>query len=143
VLAEGDEIGVGEFPQIAMQIPDATNGPAMVAPDAGTASPAPAAMSAPLILDEGPAITPGDEPAAPRAAPADALLLLDAAGNVRPLDELEAAVIRFAIGRYQGQMSEVARRLRIGRSTLYRKLDEIGLGVKNLGEGEAENVAAE
>ena len=37
-------------------------------------------------------------------------------------------MIRFAIARYRGQMSEVARRLRIGRSTLYRKLDDLGLG---------------
>ena len=49
--------------------------------------------------------------------------LLDAHGNVRPLDELEAEMIRFAIAHYRGQMSEVARRLRIGRSTLYRKLE--------------------
>ncbi len=61
-------------------------------------------------------------------ASADALALTDAGGNVRPLEEIEAEVIRFAIARYRGQMSEVARRLRIGRSTLYRKLDEIGLG---------------
>ena len=33
-------------------------------------------------------------------------------------------IIRFAISHYRGQMSEVARRLKIGRSTLYRKLDE-------------------
>jgi DNA-binding NtrC family response regulator len=36
-------------------------------------------------------------------------------------------VIRFALAHYRGQMSEVARRLRIGRSTLYRKLDSLGL----------------
>jgi DNA-binding NtrC family response regulator len=36
-------------------------------------------------------------------------------------------VIRFAIAHYRGQMSEVARRLQIGRSTLYRKLDALGL----------------
>jgi DNA-binding NtrC family response regulator len=36
-------------------------------------------------------------------------------------------VIRFAISHYRGQMSEVARRLRIGRSTLYRKLETLGL----------------
>ena len=35
-----------------------------------------------------------------------------------------AEIIRFAISHYRGQMSEVARRLKIGRSTLYRKLDE-------------------
>ena len=32
-----------------------------------------------------------------------------------------------AISRYDGHMSEVARRLGIGRSTLYRKLKEFGL----------------
>ena len=46
---------------------------------------------------------------------------------VRPLEEIEAEVIRFAIAHYRGQMSEVARRLQIGRSTLYRKLENLGL----------------
>jgi DNA-binding NtrC family response regulator len=55
------------------------------------------------------------------------LALLDATGDVRPLDEIESEVIRFAIAHYRGQMSEVARRLQIGRSTLYRKLDSLGL----------------
>jgi len=73
-----------------------------------------------------------DEPAAAAAAtaplvPLDALPLLDATGEVRPLDEIEAELIRYAIMHYRGQMSEVARRLRIGRSTLYRKLDALGL----------------
>ena len=45
-------------------------------------------------------------------------------GEVRPLEEMEAETIRFAISHYRGQMSEVARRLKIGRSTLYRKLEE-------------------
>jgi DNA-binding NtrC family response regulator len=42
------------------------------------------------------------------------------------LEEIEAEAIRFAITHYGGRMSEVARRLRIGRSTLYRKLDSLG-----------------
>jgi DNA-binding NtrC family response regulator len=46
-------------------------------------------------------------------------------GEMRPLEELEADIIRFAISHYRGQMSEVARRLKIGRSTLYRKLDDV------------------
>jgi DNA-binding NtrC family response regulator len=45
-------------------------------------------------------------------------------GEMRPLDDLEIEIIQFAITHYRGQMSEVARRLKIGRSTLYRKLDE-------------------
>ncbi len=50
--------------------------------------------------------------------------MLTATGEVRPLEEMENEIIRFAISHYRGQMSEVARRLKIGRSTLYRKLDE-------------------
>ena len=46
---------------------------------------------------------------------------------MRPLEDIEAEVIRFAIAHYRGQMSEVARRLQIGRSTLYRKLENLGL----------------
>jgi DNA-binding NtrC family response regulator len=48
-------------------------------------------------------------------------------GNLRPLEEIEADVIRLAIGHYRGRMTEVARRLGIGRSTLYRKLSELGI----------------
>lgn len=48
-------------------------------------------------------------------------------GHLRPLDEIEADIIRLAIGHYRGRMTEVARRLGIGRSTLYRKLGEIGI----------------
>ena len=52
--------------------------------------------------------------------------MLTSNGEVRPLEEMETEIIRFAISHYRGQMSEVARRLKIGRSTLYRKLDEAG-----------------
>jgi DNA-binding NtrC family response regulator len=55
------------------------------------------------------------------------LALLDESGHVRALADIEAEAIRFAISHYGGQMSEVARRLHIGRSTLYRKLDSLGL----------------
>jgi DNA-binding NtrC family response regulator len=46
---------------------------------------------------------------------------------VRSLAEVELEMIQFAIDHYEGQMSEVARRLGIGRSTLYRKLKEHGI----------------
>ena len=49
-------------------------------------------------------------------------------GNLRSLDAIEADVIRLAIGHYRGRMTEVARRLGIGRSTLYRKLGDLGIG---------------
>jgi DNA-binding NtrC family response regulator len=51
----------------------------------------------------------------------------DIAGHMRKLEEIETEVIRMAISRYDGHMSEVARRLGIGRSTLYRKLKDLGL----------------
>lgn len=53
--------------------------------------------------------------------------LFDADGHLRSLEEIEADVIRLAIGHYRGRMSEVARRLGIGRSTLYRKLGDLGI----------------
>ncbi len=61
-----------------------------------------------------------------RAAP-DHGLAFDGAGDVRPLAEVEAEMIRLAIARYEGRMTLVARKLGIGRSTLYRKLRELGL----------------
>jgi len=53
--------------------------------------------------------------------------LYTADGNLRPLEDIEADVIRLAIGHYRGRMTEVARRLGIGRSTLYRKLGDLGI----------------
>jgi DNA-binding NtrC family response regulator len=64
-------------------------------------------------------------------------------GDVRPLEEIEAEVVRYAIAHYRGQMSEVARRLQIGRSTLYRKLEALGLNEgRGAANGEEEAVAA-
>jgi DNA-binding NtrC family response regulator len=48
-------------------------------------------------------------------------------GHLRPLEDIEADIIRLAIGHYRGRMTEVARRLGIGRSTLYRKLGDLGI----------------
>ena len=56
------------------------------------------------------------------------LPLLDADNHARALSDIEADVIAHALGHYDGQMSEIARRLGIGRSTLYRKLREYGIG---------------
>ena len=56
-----------------------------------------------------------------------AVTLFDDDGHIRTLEEIEADLIRLAIGHYRGRMTEVAKRLGIGRSTLYRKLGEIGI----------------
>jgi DNA-binding NtrC family response regulator len=134
VLAEGDEIGVGEFPQLLAQATKAPLSPA------SEAAPLPSAgAEAPLMLEtETPAapIGPSLEPQGP------ALALLGSAGDVRPLADIEADVIRFAIAHYRGQMSEVARKLQIGRSTLYRKLDDLGVEDAGHGPSSTDTVAA-
>jgi DNA-binding NtrC family response regulator len=61
------------------------------------------------------------------ATPTSGVLLYTPEGHLRPLDDIEADVIRLAISHYRGRMSEVARRLGIGRSTLYRKLGDLGI----------------
>jgi DNA-binding NtrC family response regulator len=119
VLAEGDAIGVTEFPQVAAQLMGQAP---PLSPESTNVSSARTAVDVPPLLGIGPGV-------APEGAPVihGALAMLDAHGDVRPLEDMEAEAIRFAIAHYRGQMSEVARRLRIGRSTLYRKLEQIGL----------------
>jgi DNA-binding NtrC family response regulator len=105
VLAEGEEIGLAEFPQVTAQ---ADNVPVQ-----------PGLDPQPVIIAEAPATRRASQPQGP------VLRLTDVVGAVRPLEEIEREVIRFAIAHHRGQMSEVARRLKIGRSTLYRKLEEV------------------
>ena len=57
------------------------------------------------------------------------LNFLDRDGHLRSLEDVERDLIRFAMETYSGHMSEVARRLGIGRSTLYRKVREHGIDV--------------
>jgi DNA-binding NtrC family response regulator len=122
VLAECDEIGLAEFPQIAQ----AARGLPPLAPPAVPLD-SPGAIGEPIALAEYPA--PNAGMATPH--PGSALPLLDAVGEMRPLEDLENEIIRFAIAHYGGQMSEVARRLQIGRSTLYRKLDSLGVATED------------
>ncbi|HVY89735.1 MAG TPA: sigma-54 dependent transcriptional regulator [Hyphomonadaceae bacterium] len=63
------------------------------------------------------------------------VLITDPAGDLRTLEAIERDLIQFAIDHYSGHMSEVARRLGIGRSTLYRKVREYDLKVR---EGDLE-----
>ncbi|HEV3371705.1 MAG TPA: sigma-54 dependent transcriptional regulator [Xanthobacteraceae bacterium] len=142
VLAETDEVGVGEFPQIVTQLardPAGASGDIRPPdePCPGIAPPAPSLAGAMAIQDDH---TPGlGGSTAPYGMPTGTLQLTDPAGEVRPLEDVETEVIRFAVTHYRGQMSEVARRLRIGRSTLYRKLDLLGFEAEG---SEADNQSA-
>ena len=124
VLADGDTISLAEFPQISGQVAVPAVGES-AAPNA--AHPLAPDFDQPLALPEPFARHPG---AAAAATAADALAVLDPEGDVRPLEDIEAELIRYAITHYRGQMSEVARRLKIGRSTLYRKLEALGLNTE-------------
>ena len=129
VLAEGESIGIDEFPQIAAQI---SGQPAAAAPSLGFSEMMRTIADVPPLMEIGPGVAPSSP------SMHGALALVDAHGDVRPLEDLEAEVIRFAIAHYRGQMSEVARRLQIGRSTLYRKLENLGLAERAPDERKAE-----
>ena len=73
------------------------------------------------------ALDAGGRPNATRMSGGAGVTLFEPSGHLRSLDAIEADVIRLAIGHYRGRMTEVARRLGIGRSTLYRKLGELGI----------------
>jgi DNA-binding NtrC family response regulator len=115
VMSESDQLGLGDFPQVHPQ------SSALLEPQDHHAEPL---RIEPAFHSTAPAMVAGNEiPIAPMSA-AGSLAMLTSSGEMRPLEEMEAEIIRFAISHYRGQMSEVARRLKIGRSTLYRKLDE-------------------
>jgi DNA-binding NtrC family response regulator len=59
--------------------------------------------------------------------PEQPIRILDERGHLRTLEDIERDLIQHAIEVYAGHMSEIARRLGIGRSTLYRKVREQGL----------------
>jgi DNA-binding NtrC family response regulator len=115
VMSESDQLGPADFPQAQ------AGSPAPHEPQDHHAEPL---TIEPAFHSPAPTMVSGNEiPIAPVSA-AGSLAMLTSNGEVRPLEEMETEIIRFAISHYRGQMSEVARRLKIGRSTLYRKLDE-------------------
>jgi DNA-binding NtrC family response regulator len=103
VLCDGNALTAADFPQIANEATHSKRSDDYHAKILNGASHAAAFANAPGIT------------------------LYDSDGNLRTLEEIESDVIRLAIGHYRGRMTEVARRLGIGRSTLYRKLGELGI----------------
>ncbi len=114
VLCDGDELRPQDFPQISSLMGEVKMLPAMPA-RASEPPPVPA-------NDARPAGVPmvGDVPVA----------IKDADGEIRSLQDIERDLLQYAIDFYDGHMSEVSRRLGIGRSTLYRKVREYDLDVR-------------
>lgn len=112
ILCEGDEITLDHMPQVAQVV----SGYEVRIPTIA-ATPAPVPMAEREIVRV-------------EIKDPSALTLLDPMGDVRPLGDVESETIRFALEHYRGQMSKVARKLGIGRSTLYRKLKELGIATE-------------
>ncbi|MGQ0455969.1 MAG: sigma-54-dependent transcriptional regulator [Hyphomicrobium sp.] len=123
VLADGSELTVSDFPQIATHV----DGFEASIPAAPTTLQKQPAYTGPALL--------GAENTVPQTieiknAVSGSSLGIPAMaedGEIRSLEAMEADMIRLALGRYRGHMTEVAKRLNIGRSTLYRKMQEYGL----------------
>jgi len=108
ILSDGDTLKPEDFPQISGLTPSIESAPSGEVAVAGGF-----AMDAAL---EG----------ADELGPVE---IMDGSGHLRSLEDIERDLISFAIENYAGRMSEVARRLGVGRSTLYRKVREYDLDV--------------
>jgi DNA-binding NtrC family response regulator len=110
VLCESDLLDIPDFPQIASLV----DGYEVIVPAA------PMAPVAAVAPPRSPGIEVSDGTAL-------GIPIVTEGGHIRKLEDVEADMIRLALHRYRGQMSEVARKLGIGRSTLYRKMRDFGL----------------
>lgn len=124
VLCETDILSVDDFPQIAALV-EGYEAKIPPAPQLKPKPPTPVGQAA--IIGGGPAPSAG-------GAVSDGMALgipvVTNGGHIRRLEDVEADMIRLALHRYRGQMSEVARKLGIGRSTLYRKMRDLGVEAK-------------
>jgi DNA-binding NtrC family response regulator len=125
ILCDGDELQVEDFPQIAAAMEGfaPANDPVSeheIVQELGPDS-APVPLPVAAFTPAKPAVDAYGEPTPPPVE------LFDDAGHLRALEAIERDLIQLAIEHYAGHMSEIARRLGIGRSTLYRKLREYGL----------------
>ena len=135
VLAQGDELTEADFPQIAFQVPEFRDdvdehdlSAHRLSERSLLVAPAPESRtSAAEILSVMEAIA-TDEERSGAVFPGGSLIAsTDDSGDVRKIADIEEELIRFALRFYRGQMSQVARKLGIGRSTLYRKLKDYGI----------------
>ncbi|MBO9426153.1 sigma-54-dependent Fis family transcriptional regulator [Labrenzia sp. R4_1] len=133
VLCDGAQLTLDDFPQVAAAIEHTGSQSSVVHPSTSAPFAAgpqdPAASAPPPPAQQGaPTATTTSTPAGfEGSAPFGFMRNLDPEGHVRKLTDIEEELIRAAIKHYSGRMTEVAKRLGIGRSTLYRKLKEYGL----------------
>ena len=114
VLCEGDELQPQDFPQLSGLVEELPAGEPLDMSAPANDFAAPMAVE---VANESDGFSPP-------------VKVTDPAGELRTLEEVERDLIQYAIDFYAGHMSEVARKLGIGRSTLYRKVREHDLRVK-------------
>ena len=135
VLCEGSVLTADDFPQIKAQV-DGIDPQLIDASDIDDNDAVPEAVT---IARSAVADMPSNADESGVSGGYGVVNALDEKGNVRKLEEVEGEMIKLAIDHYNGQMSEVARRLGIGRSTLYRKLKDMGIEPD---EGRGERMAS-
>jgi DNA-binding NtrC family response regulator len=123
VLSDKSELTVDEFPQIAAHV----EGFRAEMPDAPEYVDPHPAYTGPALLGAEDSIPRTIEVSRESGKGALGIPAIDDSGEIRSLEAMEADMIRLALGRYRGHMTEVAKRLNIGRSTLYRKMRDYGL----------------
>ena len=107
VLCDGTELQPEDFPQISGLSAKFEDLPDLPAPAND-----PVAVTVSAVSGTNPVAIFGDD------------------GDLRELEEVERDLIQLAIDHYDGHMSEVSRQLGIGRSTLYRKVRDYDLKVR-------------
>jgi DNA-binding NtrC family response regulator len=130
VLSEGTSLRESDFPQISAQVNASRGGASGYEAQPVTYQQSPIAKVQAALAERAQGIGGGYSTASTgfTSSPAgNVIVSTDEAGNVRKLAEIEEELIRFALKFYRGQMSQVARKLGIGRSTLYRKLKDYGI----------------
>jgi DNA-binding NtrC family response regulator len=123
VLSDGGEIGVEEFPQIAAHV----DGFKAAVPAAPANVEKRGTVIGPVVLGAEKFVPQTVAMNTPSGRNSIGIPAVDDTGEIRSLESIEADMIRLALGRYRGHMTEVAKRLNIGRSTLYRKMKDYGL----------------
>jgi len=123
VLADQPILTINEFPQIAAHV----EGYSVTVPPAPPPKAAAPRIAGPVMLGQSSMAPTTIQVASASGRDAVGIPALSEAGDIRSLEDVEADMIRLAFGRYRGRMTEIAKRLGIGRSTLYRKMREIGL----------------
>jgi DNA-binding NtrC family response regulator len=131
VLAEAGSLGEADFPQIVAQVRGHRSSIGTREAGEGRDESNPLAKVQAALAERTASFanqsSSSSSTAFTNATTGNVIVSTDEAGNVRKLAEIEEELIRFALKFYRGQMSQVARKLGIGRSTLYRKLKDYGI----------------